>query len=143
MTDPQNTHTVPPRPLSPHLQVYRLPMTALMSISHRITGVALAGGLLIITAILVGAAAGPEYYDMAMSYASHPVGTGVLFAWSFALFYHLCNGVRHLIWDTVHLLDQEKAICAGWVVLITTLGLTATTWYFSGALEEVINVIKG
>lgn len=117
------------RPLSPHLQVYKLPMTALMSISHRATGIILAVGCLLISCFLVAAASSQLCYDKLMLYAMTPYGTAFLFAWSFALYYHLCNGIRHLIWDTVHLLDQKKAIAAGWIVLLATAALTAGTWY--------------
>ncbi len=117
------------RPLSPHLQVYRLPMTALMSISHRITGVILAGGCLLITAFLLAAASGPEMYDKVMGYAGTPFGTLFMFAWSFVLYYHLCNGVRHLLWDMVLILEEKQAILAGWIVLLATSALTAGTWY--------------
>jgi succinate dehydrogenase / fumarate reductase cytochrome b subunit len=107
-------------------------MTALMSISHRITGVILAGGCLVVTLILLGAAMGKDYYDCVMDFAATPVGTGLLFAWSFVMYYHLCNGVRHLIWDTVHLLGERTAVLAGWVVLAATLALTAVTWHCAG-----------
>lgn len=119
------------RPLSPHLQVYRLPMTALMSITHRMTGVALSAGCVLITAFLIAAAVSEEAFDWIRDFSITPVGTLILFAWSFALYYHLCNGIRHLIWDTVHLLEERQAIVAGWVVLLATAALTAATWYFA------------
>lgn len=117
------------RPLSPHLQVYRLPMTALMSISHRITGVILSGGLLIIAGFIIAAAAGPEVYNLVMQHAAHPCVTAFFFAWSFVAYYHLCNGVRHLFWDAGYVLDKESAITSGWVVLLACAALTAATWY--------------
>ncbi len=126
-----DTQKIMERPLSPHLQVYKLPMTALMSISHRITGVILAGGLLLIVAFLVAAVMGQDYYNVIVAYARLEYGLWFFIAWSAALYYHLCNGIRHLIWDTVHLLDQEKAIAAGWVVLLATAALTAGTWYLA------------
>lgn len=118
-----------PRPLSPHLQVYKLPMTALMSISHRITGVALAGGFVLITAFLVAAMMGESYYNQIMTLAMTVPGTILMFLWSFALYYHLCNGVRHLIWDTVHMIDQRPAFISGFFVLAIAILLTAVTWY--------------
>jgi succinate dehydrogenase / fumarate reductase cytochrome b subunit len=120
-----------PRPLSPHLQVYRLPMTALMSISHRITGVILSGGCLLIAGFLVAAMLGQDYYDFIMQYAQTEYGGWFMLAWAFALYYHTCNGIRHLIWDTVHLLDEGQAIAAGWVVLLATAALTAGTYYLA------------
>jgi succinate dehydrogenase / fumarate reductase cytochrome b subunit len=125
MTDP-SPHS---RPLSPHLQVYRLPMTALMSISHRITGVILAGGCVLITAFLVAAAMGAQEYDFVMALAGTWLGKAFLFAWLFVLYYHLCNGIRHLIWDTVHLLGEKQAVAAGWVVLLATILMTLATWH--------------
>ncbi len=125
MTDTPKIHT---RPLSPHLQVYRLPMTALMSISHRMTGVALSAGCVLITAFLIAAAVSEEAFTWVKDFSITLLGTLILFAWSFALYYHLCNGIRHLIWDTVHLLDEKKAIAAGWVVLLSAALLTAFTW---------------
>lgn len=123
-----------PRPLSPHLQVYRLPMTAIMSISHRITGAILTGGSLLIAAFLVAAAMGEGYYNFVMTFASSWLGIVILAGWSFALYYHLCNGVRHLVWDTVTMLDEKQAILSGWVVLLITILLTAGTWYAAFAL---------
>lgn len=104
-------------------------MTALMSISHRITGVILAGGCVLITAFLVAAAMGAQQYDAVMALAGTLLGQAFLFAWLFVLYYHLCNGIRHLIWDTVHLLDQKNAIIAGWVVLLATVLMTLATWH--------------
>lgn len=119
------------RPLSPHLQVYRLPMTALMSISHRITGVALSAGCVLITAFLAAAAVNGDWFDQIKDFAITPIGTLIMFAWSFALYYHTCNGIRHLIWDTVHLLEERQAVIAGWIVLVASACLTAATWYFA------------
>jgi succinate dehydrogenase / fumarate reductase, cytochrome b subunit len=130
-----NTPSSKTRPLSPHLQVYRLPMTALMSISHRITGVILSGGLLLIAAFIIGAAMGPQYYDFFLRLIQNPLGMYFMMAWSFVLYYHLFNGVRHLIWDTVHLLEQKNAVAAGWVVLLATAGATLATWFYAGVFQ--------
>lgn len=104
-------------------------MTALMSISHRITGVILAGGCLLITAFIVAAAMGPETFDGVMGFATSCVGQIFLFLWLLVTYYHLCNGIRHLIWDTVHLFEKTQAAISGYVVLLATLGLTLATWY--------------
>lgn len=122
-----------PRPISPHLQVYRLPMTAVMSISHRITGAILTGGMVLVAAFLIAAAFGEDYYNMAMEYATTPLGTAFLFAWSFVLFYHTCNGVRHLIWDTGAMFEKGQTALSGWIVLLATAALTAGTWYLAAA----------
>lgn len=117
------------RPLSPHLQVYKLPMTALMSISHRISGVILSGGLVLICAFLIGVGMGPDAYTFVQGYAGHPCVTLFLFLWSMVLYFHLFSGIRHLVWDTVHMLDKEKAILSGWIVLLAAAAATALTWY--------------
>src|ERR687892_1500300 len=87
------------RPLSPHLQVYRPQLTSVLSISHRVTGVALAVGTLLLVYWLVSAAAGPDSYATAQSVIGSWLGIVLLFGWTYALFYHLCNGIRHLFWD--------------------------------------------
>ena len=80
---------------------------------------------------LIAAAVSEEAFVWIKDFSITPLGTIILFAWSFALYYHTCNGVRHLIWDTVHLLEERKAVMAGWVVLVASAGLTAATWYFA------------
>ncbi len=129
MSEPAKPMT---RPISPHLQVYRLPMTALMSISHRITGAILAGGCVLIALFLVAAVMGQNYFDMVMVYARGPYGHMFFLAWAFVFYYHLCSGIRHLIWDTACLLDMKKAVASGWLILLATAGLTAATCYLSG-----------
>ncbi len=117
------------RPLSPHLQVYRLPMTALMSITHRITGAALCGGFVLIAAFLVAAATNAACYDAVMGFASSLLGKAIMIAWSAALYYHTLNGVRHLIWDMKPVtIDEGKAVISGWMIIAGTLLLTLTTW---------------
>lgn len=117
------------RPLSPHLQVYRLPLTALMSISHRASGIFLAFGSLFIAAWIIAAGMGQTYYDMFMSFAQSGLGTLLLFGWSVALYYHLCNGLRHMLWDMGAGLNEKCANRGSVMVLIMTLILTAATWY--------------
>ncbi len=126
MSDTSKQHQ---RPLSPHLQVYRLPLAAKLSISHRITGSILAGGLLLITAFLVSAAMGPDYYNMIMEYAVMPYGTAFLFVWSFVLFFHMCNGLRHLVWDTASFMERRQAFISSLIVLTGAVALTAAIWY--------------
>ncbi len=128
--------TINPRPLSPHLQVYRLPLTAKMSITHRMTGVILMGGLLLMAGWLIAAVLGEEYYAHAMVLAVSPLGQIILFVWAAAFYYHLCNGIRHLFWDMGFLFKLQAAAVANWVVLIATAALTAGTWFIAqgGAL---------
>ena len=87
------------RPLSPHLQIYRWPITMAASITHRATGMALAAGTLFLARWLIAAATGPESYAVFMAVAAHPVGQIVLFGFLWSLCFHLLNGIRHLFWD--------------------------------------------
>ena len=87
------------RPLSPHLQVYRLPLPALMSISHRATGVLLAAGSLVIVYWLAAVASGPDAFAAAQALLGSLPGRALLLVFTFSLFYHLGNGIRHLFWD--------------------------------------------
>jgi succinate dehydrogenase / fumarate reductase cytochrome b subunit len=87
------------RPLSPHLQIYRLQITSVLSILHRITGVALTLGTLLLTWWLVSAAYGPDAFANAQAFVGSWFGQLLLWGFTFALFYHLGNGIRHLAWD--------------------------------------------
>ena len=116
------------RPLSPHLQIYKPQMTSMMSIFHRITGMALTFGLLLFSAWLWTAAFDPESYKTVTAFTNHPVGMIMLFGWSVAFFYHLANGIRHLVWDTTHMLELSDAYKAGYMVLGFTLFATLGTW---------------
>jgi succinate dehydrogenase / fumarate reductase, cytochrome b subunit len=123
------------RPLSPHLQIYRLPMLALISITHRITGVALCAGTVILVYWLVALAAGPEAYASAHTVLTSTLGQIILFGFSWALYFHLCNGVRHLVWDVGMGLDVEAADASGRMVIIVSALLTIFTWIFTYALS--------
>lgn len=116
------------RPLSPHLQIYRPQMTSVLSILHRITGVGLMVGLGLVTWFLVAAASGPEAYAQVQNFCASLIGMLMLLGWTFALFYHLCNGIRHLIWDTGHLFNMDDATRAGYIVLLSASFLTALLW---------------
>jgi succinate dehydrogenase / fumarate reductase cytochrome b subunit len=87
------------RPLSPHLQIYRPQITSVLSIAHRLTGVALTFGTLLLTWWLVSAAYGPDAFADAQAFLASLLGQLLLWAFTFALFYHLGNGIRHLAWD--------------------------------------------
>jgi succinate dehydrogenase / fumarate reductase cytochrome b subunit len=116
------------RPLSPHLQVYRLPLLALMSITHRITGVGLVVGLLALTYWLGAAAYGPEAFARAQAVLGSPLGLLLLFGWTVALFFHLAHGIRHLLWEAGWGFELPQAYASARVALIATAALTLLTW---------------
>lgn len=116
------------RPLSPHLQVYRLPLLALMSITHRITGVGLVVGLVVLAFWLGSAASGPECFATAQSLLGSPIGYLLLFGWTVALFFHLSHGIRHLLWDSGWGFEIPQAYASAKVALIATAVLTVVAW---------------
>ena len=116
------------RPLSPHLQVYRPQLTSVLSIMHRGTGVALAFGTLLLIYWIGAAAAGPEAFDQAQTLTGSIIGRLLLFGWTFALFYHLCNGIRHLFWDAGWGFDLPVVYRTGWAVVVGSLTLTLAAW---------------
>ena len=116
------------RPLSPHLQVYRPQLTSILSISHRISGVLLSFGLFVVVAWLLALAAGPERFAAVNATLSSLPMMLAMVVWTGALFYHLLNGIRHLLWDAGWLLDLRGAYASGWTVVILAAGLTALSW---------------
>ncbi len=116
------------RPLSPHLQVYRPQLTSMLSFSHRATGVALAVGTLLLVWWLVAAASGPEAFAVVQGFIGSILGRLLLFGWTLALFYHLCNGIRHLFWDAGYGFELKQAYASGWLVLLASLALTLLAW---------------
>ena len=117
-----------PRPLSPHLQVYRWQLTMTLSILHRATGIALAVGAILLVSWIGAASDGPGSYARIQWFLSSWIGLLLLFGWSVALFYHLCNGIRHLMWDTGRGLDLKSVYASGWTVLAATAVLTLLAW---------------
>ena len=116
------------RPLSPHLQIYRLPLLAIVSITHRATGVALSAGLILLAYWLGSAAAGPEAFAAASAFMASPLGYILLIGFSLSLFYHLCNGIRHLAWDAGLGFELKNAYASGYAVIAAAFLLTAVTW---------------
>jgi succinate dehydrogenase / fumarate reductase cytochrome b subunit len=116
------------RPLSPHLQIYRLPLAAVLSITHRITGVGLTIGTLLLTYWVVSAAYGPDAYGRFQNVIASPIGYLLLFGFSVAAFFHLCNGIRHLFWDMGKNFEISETNRANAVVIAGTILLTAATW---------------
>ena len=117
-----------PRPLSPHLQVYRWQLTSVLSILHRLTGIALAVGAILLVSWIGAAADGPTAYAKMQWFLGSWIGLLLLFGWSVALFYHLCNGIRHLWWDTGRGLELTSVYASGWTVVAATAVLTVIAW---------------
>lgn len=116
------------RPLSPFMN-YRWQYTNTLSILHRATGCALSVGLLLFVYWLVSIANGPEAYASARAVFAHPVTMVLLVGFSFAFFYHLLNGVRHLVWDAGHGFEKSTARASGYFVVIGAVVLTAILWF--------------
>ena len=117
------------RPLSPHLGIYRWQLTMTLSIVHRATGVALAVGTLLLCWLLVAIAAGSASYETVRAFCASPIGIFLLAGWSWSLFFHLCNGIRHLLWDVGYGFEIPRAYATGWTVVVTSFVLTAIVWY--------------
>ena len=116
------------RPLSPHLQIYRFQWTMILSITHRVSGVALAVGTLLLVWWLVALASGPDAYATVQSVMGSVFGRVLLFGWTLALFYHLCNGIRHLFWDAGYGFSLDAAYRSGLAVVGASVTLTLTAW---------------
>jgi succinate dehydrogenase / fumarate reductase cytochrome b subunit len=116
------------RPLSPHLQIYRPQITSVLSISHRATGLALSVGTLLLVWWLVALARGPEAFASAQSFVGSWFGRLLLLGWTFSLFFHLANGIRHLCWDAGYGFEIKTATISGWVVVAVSAALTVIVW---------------
>jgi succinate dehydrogenase / fumarate reductase cytochrome b subunit len=116
------------RPLSPHLQVYRWPLSMALSISHRVTGVGLGIGTLLMTAWLVTAATSETGFERFQYFLGSAVGVFLLFCWSLSLVFHLMTGLRHLLMDTGHGYDDKAYNQTGIAVLVGTVVLTLVIW---------------
>lgn len=116
------------RPLSPHLQIYRWPMTMAMSIAHRVTGFGLYLGMVLLVWWLAAAASGPRAFDFANAVLGSWFGLIVLFGFTWALFLHTLGGIRHFIWDFGFGLDKPARDTLAWATLIASVVLTVIAW---------------
>ncbi len=116
------------RPLSPHLQIYNQGMTGTLSITHRMTGVVLSLGALLVAAWLVCVASDADCYAWCQQLLASWLGKIALFAFSASLIYHLLNGVRHLLWDIGWGMEIQTAVKTGYLVIALSIGLTALLW---------------
>lgn len=116
------------RPLSPHLQVYRPQITSVLSILHRLTGIALGLGALLLSAWVIAAATSAEAYDQVQSLIGSFIGQIILFGFAWAFFYHLANGLRHLAWDIGYGYEMPTVRKTGWAVVIFSFAATLIVW---------------
>lgn len=116
------------RPLSPHLSVYRWPITMTLSILHRVSGVTLSLGFLVLVAWLTAAAGGPETLARFAGLIGSVPGRIVLAVLTFAFFFHLANGIRHLFWDLGYGFEIPQANASGWAAIVATVVLTVLYW---------------
>ncbi len=116
------------RPLSPHVQIYRLPLLAITSITHRITGIGLVLGLLLLSCWLGAAAKGDQAYEAIHTLIVSLPGRVVMFGFTAALFFHLTNGIRHLVWDAGKGLDLPTAQASNRIVIGAAIVLTVLSW---------------
>ncbi|KRG68828.1 succinate dehydrogenase, cytochrome b556 subunit [Pseudoxanthomonas dokdonensis] len=120
----------PQRPLSPHLQVYRWQIQMVTSILHRATGIALSAGALVIAAALLALMLGSDAWNCFLGLASAWYGQVLLFAWTWAFAYHLCNGIRHVIQDFGHGYSISAFVRNSWLSVIGSLVITVLVWAY-------------
>ena len=116
------------RPLSPHLQVYKPQLTSVLSITHRITGIVLAFGIFLLSAWLFALANGPEAFNTMHGLLASIPGRIVLFVFTLALYFHLCNGIRHLFWDAGYGFELKTVYASGKATIALSIVLTLVTW---------------
>lgn len=116
------------RPISPHLQIYRWQISSVLSILHRATGIALTVGTIVLVWWLLAAAAGPGAYATAQGFIGSFIGQILMFGWTFAFFFHLCNGIRHLFWDAGYGFDLPVMDLTGKIAVGASAGLTLLSW---------------
>ncbi|MAZ76190.1 MAG: succinate dehydrogenase, cytochrome b556 subunit [Micavibrio sp.] len=126
MTDPD---TQSKRPLSPHLQVYRLPYNALMSIAGRMVGIGLAGTMVLTCVWFIAVAFSEDIYNQTQEWLAMPILKYLFLVWSFAIFFYLGNGLRHFLWTVGIGLNEKKGIMSGNIVLILSLLFTLGLWH--------------
>jgi succinate dehydrogenase / fumarate reductase, cytochrome b subunit len=116
------------RPLSPHLSVYRLLINTVMSGLHRITGIALYVGTLLLAAWLISIAMGEKQYALVNGLFGHPLGKLILFGYTWAVFHHMLGGLKHFVWDTGRGFAIWQINLLSWLTIIGSITLTLATW---------------
>jgi succinate dehydrogenase / fumarate reductase, cytochrome b subunit len=123
-----NTDIKANRPLSPHLQIYRWPITMTMSILHRVTGIGLYAGTVLLVWWLAAAASGPPAFDLANAVLGSWFGLIVLFGFTWALIHHLLGGIRHFVWDFGVGFDKLARDNLAWANIVGSVVLTLAVW---------------
>ena len=116
------------RPLSPHISIYRWQIQMVTSILHRATGIALAFGTILLCIALLALASGPEAFERVRAFCASWVGLLLLVGWTWALAFHLLNGIRHLLQDVGMGYSIAQFVRNGWLATIGSLVLTALIW---------------
>ena len=119
------------RPLSPNIQIYRPQLTSVLSIINRITGLVLSVAAVVLVIWLIAATTGPQAYAAVQGAIASWMGQIVLFGATFSFFLHLCGGIRHLVWDTVHGFELRSIYISGWAVVAASVLLTVAAWVAS------------
>ena len=120
--------TVSNRPLSPHLQIYRWPVSMMASMLHRASGMALTAGMLLLVWWIAALASGPDAFLAVQQFIGSFIGRLLLFGWTWSLFFHLLNGLRHLVWDTGVGYEVQSVQRFAWIVLAGSIVLTLLVW---------------
>lgn len=128
MSQSPATRAAKPRPLSPHLTVYRWPVTMTMSILHRVTGAALYVGTLLVAWWLIAAAGPQSYFDFVNGIFGSWIGRFVLFGYTWALIHHMLGGIRHFVWDTGVGMEKHTASRIAWINIVASVVLTLAIW---------------
>jgi succinate dehydrogenase / fumarate reductase, cytochrome b subunit len=123
------------RPISPHLQIYKPQINSVLSILHRLTGGALGVGSLLLAWWLVATASGPHAFAIVQGFIASILGRLILLGFSWALFFHLCNGIRHLFWDAGYGFDLPTVDKTGWAAVIASVVLTILAWILGYAMR--------
>ena len=124
-----------PRPRSPDVQIYRPQLTSVLSFTHRVTGIWLGLGSVALVAWLMVVASGSNAYATLEGFIASWIGIALLFSWTFALFFHLCNGIRHLAWDLDYGFELRTIYLTGWLVVVASVLLTVLTWVLALAMR--------
>jgi succinate dehydrogenase / fumarate reductase cytochrome b subunit len=123
------------RPKSPNIQIYKPQLTSVLSILNRLTGIMLSVAAVVLVMWLIAAASGPQAYGVVQGALASWAGQTVLFGVTFSFFLHLCGGIRHLVWDTVHGFDLRSIYISGWTVVFASVILTLAAWTLSFMLK--------